>query len=314
MKNFYIILMVVCFLTGCLVQNDEASQHIDGENSSRPESRIDFLINQINNPESKHVMVAAHRGDWFYAPENSLQGFQNCIDIGVDILEIDVRLTKDGIPVIIHDLTLDRTTTGSGNVSDWSLDSLKQLFLYDNHGLLTEEKIPTLEEVMTLAQGKILVYLDKSVDKVPSIIPTLEKTKTVSQTIFVLDFPYSKAKEIFGDYLQQVIYMPVVDNEIENLNDYIKEHLLKTNPKGFQFRIDKKNTPAHLAMAKVKESKSKLFVAATWSHHTMGYDDQKSRLDPDSGWGWLIDNGFSILETDRPYRLVNYLQKRNRRE
>ena len=62
------------------------------------------------------VLVAAHRGDWYYSPENSLAGFKLAINAGVDILETDVRLTSDSTLIIMHDYTLERTTTGSGRV------------------------------------------------------------------------------------------------------------------------------------------------------------------------------------------------------
>jgi len=106
--------------------------------------KVEQILAHLNDPQSKQVLVAAHRGDWFWAPENSLPAFQNCIEMGVDIIELDVRLSQDGVPVVIHDLTLERTTTGKGNVADWTLDSLKTLYLKDATGVVTQGRIPTL--------------------------------------------------------------------------------------------------------------------------------------------------------------------------
>ncbi len=272
------------------------------------QSRMDQLRAHLNNPKSNDVLVAAHRGDWFWAPENSMQGFQNCIEMGVDIIELDVRLSKDDVPVIIHDLTLDRTTTGKGNVAEWTLDSLKTLYLKDATGVTTQEKIPTLEEVMNLTKGKILIYLDKSVDKVEKLLPVLQKTGTLKQAMFVLDFPYAKAKEQFGNLLDSVLYVPVIADGMTNLDTYIDEYLTKLQPVAFQFRMKSYDGAAYPQLQKITASTSKAFVAATWADHTIGHDDQLSRTKPDEGWGWLIAQGFKILETNRPQQLLAYLR------
>ena len=73
--------------------------------------------------KSKYVTVVAHRGDWRNSPENSIQAFKSCIEMGVDMIEIDVRITKDNELVIIHDATVDRTTNGKGKVADLTLES-----------------------------------------------------------------------------------------------------------------------------------------------------------------------------------------------
>lgn len=272
------------------------------------QSRVDQLVAHLNNSKSNYIMVAAHRGDWFWAPENSIRGFQNCIELGVDIIELDVRLSKDDIPVIIHDLTLDRTTTGKGNVADWTLDSLKTLYLKDATGVTTQERIPTLEEVMNLTKGKILIYLDKSVDKVEKVLPILHKTGTLKQAIFVLDFPYEKAKAQFGTYLDSILFVPVIADNMQDLDVYVMEYLTKLKPKAFQFRMKSYDGVAYPQLQKVINSTSKAFVAATWADHTIGHDDQVSRTKPDEGWGWLIAQGFTILETNRPQQLLEYLR------
>jgi glycerophosphoryl diester phosphodiesterase len=270
--------------------------------------RVDSLLTHLSNPRSKHVMVAAHRGDWFWAPENSLRGFQNCIEMGVDIIELDVRLSKDRVPVIIHDLTLERTTNGQGNVSDWPLDSLKTLYLKDATGVLTPERIPTLEEAMNLTKSKILIYLDKSADKVEQVLPILEKTGTLKQAVFVLDFPYAKAEAQFGSYLSQVIYIPAVADGMKDLDKYVSEYLYRLQPKAFQFRMKSADGAAYPLLPTVLHTSSKAFVAATWPEHTIGHDDQVSRNNPEAGWGWLIREGFTILETNRPQQLLSYLR------
>jgi hypothetical protein len=73
-------------------------------------------IHQLEDSKSSRVLVVAHRTCWRNAPENTLQAIEHCIKVGVDMVEIDVRKTKDGELVVIHDETLDRTTNGAGLV------------------------------------------------------------------------------------------------------------------------------------------------------------------------------------------------------
>lgn len=91
--------------------------------------KVDALLKTLNTPMSKNVMVIAHRGDWRSAPENSIQAIKNVIEMGVDMVEIDIQKTKDGELVLMHDTKLDRTTTGKGKVSDYTLEEIKKMYL-----------------------------------------------------------------------------------------------------------------------------------------------------------------------------------------
>lgn len=108
------------------------------------------------------VLVASHRADWKLAPENSLAALENAIRYGVDIVETDVRSTKDGQLVILHDPHVARVTNGQGYVSNMTLEEIKRLNLRDALGQTTAEKIPTLEEYMLSAKGRVRLYLDKA--------------------------------------------------------------------------------------------------------------------------------------------------------
>jgi glycerophosphoryl diester phosphodiesterase len=110
-------------------------------------------------------LYAAHRGGSLLWPENSLLAFRNAVALGADYLELDVHRARDGQVVVIHDPTLDRTTTGSGAVADRSLAELRQLRLKDKDGRVTEETVPTLDEVLeTAVRGGRRVLLEIKVD------------------------------------------------------------------------------------------------------------------------------------------------------
>lgn len=72
-------------------------------------------------------MVVSHRGDWRNWPENSIPAIESVIGMGVDIMELDLKLTKDSVLVLCHDKTIDRTTNGRGRVCDITYDSIRAL-------------------------------------------------------------------------------------------------------------------------------------------------------------------------------------------
>src|SRR5512132_4150501 len=97
------------------------------------------------------TLLAAHRGGAALWPENSLLAFRNAIALGADFIEFDVHPSRDGELVVVHDPTLDRTTSGAGPVKDRTLAELKALRLKDRAGALTAESVPTLDEVVAVA-------------------------------------------------------------------------------------------------------------------------------------------------------------------
>ena len=259
------------------------------------------------------VLIASHRADWKLAPENSLAALENAIRYGVDIVETDVRRTKDGQLVILHDPHVGRVTNGQGYVSDMTLEEIKRFNLRDALGQTTTEKIPTLEEYMLSAKGRVRLYLDKAGQDggalVPQILGLAKKCGTLEETVFVLDWPCEKARAVFGDDLEKVLYCPVIEDKIANLDAYVDEWLANFTPFVFQFRFASTDTHTFALLPKVLASGSRAFVAATWHSHTAGHDDRASLTgSPDDGWGWLVANGFTILETNFPREMKSWLK------
>jgi glycerophosphoryl diester phosphodiesterase len=121
-------------------------------------------------------LFAAHRGGALLWAENSLLAFRNALDLGADFLELDVHLTRDGEVVVIHDPTLDRTTTGTGPVRARTLAELRALRLKDRGGAVLEERVPTLEEVVALAvAGKRQMLLEIKTDERRQRYPEIEE-------------------------------------------------------------------------------------------------------------------------------------------
>ena len=269
-----------------------------------------------------YVWVAAHRADYVFAPENSIQALENAIYFGADLVETDVRLTKDGHVIMMHDYTVDRMTNGTGRVSNLTLEEIKALRLKNNWGGATDYQVPTLEEFIQVAKGKVCLYLDKAGYDLPGheeghlvkeLLKILKKHDVLEESVFVLNWPYEKAKRIFGEDLEKVIYCPVIEEKIPDLETYVNEYIEKLSPVAFQFRFDSLKTRTYQLLPKVLASGSKAFVAATWDTHTANHSDRVSIFKrPSEGWGWLIAQGFSILETNYARDLIRYLKAENR--
>jgi glycerophosphoryl diester phosphodiesterase len=106
-------------------------------------------------------LIFAHRGASAHAPENTIAAFELAIQQNADVIELDTKLSADGHVVVIHDQSVDRTTNSSGQVSELTLASLRELdagshFSPTFHG----EQIPTLEEVLEIFAGKILLNIE----------------------------------------------------------------------------------------------------------------------------------------------------------
>ncbi|RZJ92269.1 MAG: glycerophosphodiester phosphodiesterase family protein [Chryseobacterium sp.] len=107
-------------------------------------------------------IISGHRGGTVKGfPENCIATFENTLKYTPAFFEIDPRLTKDSVMVLMHDATLERTTTGTGKVSDYTFAELQKFRLKDPEGHVTEYKIPTLKEVIDWSAGKTVVNLDR---------------------------------------------------------------------------------------------------------------------------------------------------------
>jgi glycerophosphoryl diester phosphodiesterase len=122
------------------------------------------------------IMRSAHRGVSMYAPENTLPAIRKAIAMGYDYVEMDIHYTLDGVPVLMHDDWVNRTTNGFGPVSLCSLAALQKLDAGAHAGPeFKGTRVPTLEQALQLMQGKIKLYLDQKQPARPELIRLLKK-------------------------------------------------------------------------------------------------------------------------------------------
>lgn len=278
------------------------------------QTNVDKIRNKIYDKNGTEVLVVAHRGDWRYAPENSLAAIENAIKLGVDVVELDIQKTRDGQLILMHDRTLDRTTTGKGKVSEWTLDSIRTLKLKNGIAIKTIHKVPTLEEALLTAKGRIMINLDKAYDVFDEVYALLEKTGTTDHIIMKSPAPVQKVKEQFGKYLDKVIYMPIVNLDKPNAQQMIDDFLKEMQPVAFELLFVKDSNPLPKQLSKNLQGKSLIWYNTLWDTMAGGHDDDMSLKDPDKGYGYLVKElNARILQTDRPQYLIDYLKQIKRK-
>lgn len=255
-----------------------------------------------NHGPSAKVMIAAHRADWRATAENSLASIEAAIENGAEIIELDVQLTADGVPVLMHDSTVDRTTLESGPVNSFTAEDITELRLLDHMGrddnaVLTGETVPTLEAAMELVRGRAMVNVDKGWDKRHEIADVLRKTGTEDHAI-MKGAPTVEAAVDFMRKNPAIRYAHILEDE--NVQD------------AFAFPQDAQptvwevvfNDPADAqAQAQYLEKVSgtgRIWVNTMWDSLAAGNTDEASIRRADGlGWHNLTENyRTTILQTD----------------
>jgi glycerophosphoryl diester phosphodiesterase len=273
-------------------------------------SRVASVMRNLSNSEGKDVMVIMHRGDWRNFPENSILSLKGAIEIGADVVEIDVRLTKDSIPVVMHDRTINRTTTGKGEVTGYTLDSLQKEFLRNAYGVPTEYKVPTLKEFMETSKGKIVVNLDKCYDSFGKIYEVLKETGTIGEVIMKGEASYQDFLIKYPHSNKGIVYMPVVDLSKPNYQELISDPSKGPVPIAYEL-VFKNDTVSMLnELDLLKKNGSRVWVNSLWGDLCGDHHDNKALTDIEGSYGWLVVKGFNMIQTDRPVLLLNYLKSK----
>ncbi|KPV63845.1 MAG: cytoplasmic glycerophosphodiester phosphodiesterase [Candidatus Bathyarchaeota archaeon BA2] len=136
------------------------------------------------------VLIIAHRGASAYEPENTLRSVKKALELGADMVEVDVRASRDGHIVVMHDAVVDRTTNGKGYVKDMTLKELKKL----DAGL--EEPIPTLQEVAELVRGKAQLVVEIKVPEIEGKVLRIIKENELDRQTLITSFHHPILKRV----------------------------------------------------------------------------------------------------------------------
>ena len=280
---------------------------------SKASTHVDSLLVCLHNPKSNYVFVIAHRADWRGAPENSIQAIDNAVRMGVDMVEIDIQRTADGQFIVMHDPTLDRTSTGHGRIADYTLDQLRGLHLRSGNGIKTRRHIPTLEEVLMACRDRVLVNIDKGGDYIREILPVIQRTGTQRQVIIKGKYPIDRVKADFGN-TKGMLYMPIVDMHDSTAVANGEVFARKMHPVAFElcFKTEQQLSPDFVNF--VLKQGSRVWINTLWDTLCAGHDDENALIEGmDKHWGWVLDHHATMIQTDRPEMLINYLRLHGRR-
>lgn len=287
-------------------------------------TRAERLRELFLSGDTNYVFVASHRMDWRNHPENSLSGAKSAIEMGVDILEIDPAITLDERFVLLHDAKLDRTTDGTGMAWDWTQAEICRHRLKANQGganaPLTEESVATLEEVLLAAKDKCLVNIDKFAGQSAELLATVKRLGMERQVICKAAGQPSQIRCWTGSAWQaiddgRVLYMPIVSVSRETdgvdcvLGAWLRE---KPRPRAYEVCLKKADGGKFFEEFRRLPDSPRLWMNAMWGALNNGHTRETEEYGWETGWDWFLDKGVTIIQTDRPAALLEYLNRKGR--
>ena len=267
-----------------------------------------------------HLAVSSHRGGFQTAPENTIASLQTCIDWGAEMTEIDVRATSDGIPIVFHDAELNRMMGKDIELHTLSYEQLKTMPQYDKGGLpgnpLTEHTVPTLEETLDYAKGKIYVRLDikdKTVkDKIGAIVRNagMEEYAKIHRSIKKekdLD-KIKKAQDYYGCFIVPHMnfkerYLPRLLPRLIPIFDNLGTNVLSAKFDSF--------TALETVMPYLNERNIKLEVnTLKFSYSVVGHYDTSISKGAEALWGPLHSAGVDVIMTDHLKEIITWRKEK----
>lgn len=296
----------------CLVLGLTLTVCATGASAQEAGRRVDPIVRGLRDAQAPGVFVVAHRGCWREAAENSVAAVDACVAMGVDIMELDVRRTKDGALVMIHDSSVDRMTNGKGKVEKLTLAEIKALRLRTRDGgasaALTDMQVLTLRELLDVVRGRIVVHLDLKggASMWADAWDAVTEMGMSDQVLMKITEPHDHEAWRTAPFLGA----PLVRSRIVEADGpapvqicALREHGLIAHTLMFRDIAFIEGTSEAAA-----KCGGRLWVATEEAHYAGGLDDALAECDPDAVWGRLIGKGFTILETDDPRRLIAYLK------
>lgn len=273
-------------------------------------NRAKEIIDIINDPATDYVLVASHRGDWRNYPENSLPAMNSAIKMGVDIIELDLAMTKDSVLVVCHDRTIDRTTTGKGLIKELPYDSIKNVFLKTGHGIATKYRMPTLREALAMCKDRAVVNIDKGWQYYDQVIAITDELGVTDQMLIKGNKPLEKVRKSMKRHPNKMIYFAIVDYTKKNAQDIADGYLAsKITPTAYEVVWPEFTPKVQETIKKFLARGGKLWVNALWPSHNGGLcDDAAFEGDPAEVYGELLKTGASFVQSDRPTLILEYLR------
>ena len=293
-QKLIVVLCAICIFTAC-------SPRFGSGYITMPAGGLDNFLSYQG--EQQIPLVSAHRGGGDYAgfPENSLESFQYILNKAPAILEFDVAMTKDSIFMLMHDNTLDRTTTCTGEVNEQTWTDIQSCFLEDNDGRKTPFKVPLYVDALQFIKGKAIATVDvKRGVPYEKIVEYIEKYQAEDYAA-VITYNLKDARKVY-DLNPKLMISITIRNEQE-LQQTLDAGIPSANILAF--------TGTDAAKPALYQKLHELGILTIFG--TLGGMDEKaekmSRKESKELYRQLIENGVDILATDRPIEAAKAIRK-----
>ena len=233
------------------------------------------------------VVAIAHRGEHLHHPENTIPAFEEAIRLGADFIEVDVQTTADGKLVLSHDATVSRCTNGQGRISEMTFEQLKALDAGVKSGPeFAGTRIPTFDQVLDLARGKIGIYVDVKNASAADLVSHIDGHGMTDKVVIYCGLKLAREIQASNPRLKVMPESSDVDHA-KLLIEQLHPRVIAFDARDF--------TPEVIAV--VKQANAKVYV------------DRMGATDVPEGWQSAIDAGADGIQTDRPGALVEFLRQ-----
>ncbi|QEC41529.1 glycerophosphodiester phosphodiesterase family protein [Pseudobacter ginsenosidimutans] len=246
-------------------------------------------------------IISGHRGSYLTGyPENAIETFEYVLKHTPAFFEIDPRLTKDSVIVLLHDATLDRTTTGKGKLADYTWEEVKQLRLKDKDGNVTPYRIPTLQEAIDWARGKTILNLDKK-DVPMQMTADIIRKNNAGSFVMVTVHNAKQAKFYFDDDNQRMM------SAFVKTEDALKEYEAVGLPwKNMIAYIGSENKPANKTMFDLLHARGVMCMISA----APVYDKLETKEERAAAFRDIFKQGADILESDLPVEVAEAVKSK----
>ncbi len=259
---------------------------------------VDELREFLTYSKRRYPLISAHRGGPEKGfPENAIETFEHSYQFQPLIIECDISLSKDSVMVLMHDNSLNRTSTGAGRLSDFTHEELKKFYLRDNGGDSTMFRIPTLEEALIWGRGKVIFTLDvKRGVPYSKVIDMVRRCKAEASSV-IITYNADQAAEVY-----QLAPELMISASVRG-----KEDLERLNGRG----IPDNRIVAFIGVTEAQPETYELLHSRGISCilGTMGNLDRQAVARGDNQYYEYISRGADILSTDRPKEAGEALKK-----
>ena len=291
-------------------------------------NRAEAIAAQIHDPSSRYVVVTVHRGDWRNFPENSIPAIESIIRMGADIMELDLKMTADSVLILSHDADVLRCTNfssvfrdqpgKSARVKDLTLEEIKSLSLKRAHNVEIDTlHIPTLREALLCCKDRICVNVDQGYEYYDQVLAVTEELGVTDQILIKGKKSIETVAAHEAAYEHNMMYMPIVDIQkpagMALFNSYMEQQVV---PLAYEVCWQQNDGTFEKVARQIVDQGSKVWVNTIWASLCGGdgNDDDAAFMaeDPGQVYQQYLDNGVSMIQTDRPELLIGWLTKKGR--